>query len=131
MTALAGFSRRWESYRASKATLFWTGAACAIATMIVGFGWGGWVTGTTADKMSVAAAATARAELAADVCVNRFKGGSDMTAQLAALKASDSWKREELLDKAGWTTLPGNKEPIEGAATLCAKQLLESKATSG
>src|SRR5271167_3788434 len=99
--AMSGFGKSWESYRASKATLFWSCAACAVATMIVGFAWGGWVTGGTADKMSSGAAASARAELAAVMCVNRFMGGVDATTQLAALKASDSWKRDDLLDRAG------------------------------
>ena len=126
--AAAGLGRRWETYRASKTTLFWSCAGCAVATMIVGFGWGGWVTGGTADKMSAAAATTARAELAATMCVSRFMSGTDMVAQLAALKASNSWNRDDLLEKGGWTTLPGAEKPIQGAADLCAKRLLEAKA---
>jgi hypothetical protein len=96
--------------------------------MIVGFGWGGWVTGGTADKMSTAAATSARADLAAAMCVTRFMGGPDMSAQLTALKASSTWNRNELLDKAGWTTLPGTDKPIQGAGELCATRLLEAKA---
>jgi len=126
--AAAGLGRRWETYRASKTTLFWSCAGCAVATMIVGFGWGGWVTGGTADKMSAAAATTARAELAATMCVSRFMSGTDMVAQLAALKASNSWNRDDLIEKGGWTTLPGAEKPIQGAADLCAKRLLEAKA---
>jgi hypothetical protein len=126
--AAAGFSQRWETYRASKATLFWSCAACAVATMIVGFTWGGWVTGGTAEKMSGAAASTARAELVAAMCVSRFMSGTDMVAQLAALKASNSWNRDDLIDKGGWTTPPGAEKPIQGAADLCAKRLLEAKA---
>jgi hypothetical protein len=126
--AAAGFSQRWGTYRASKATLFWSCAACAVATMIVGFTWGGWVTGGTAEKMSGAAASTARAELAATMCVSRFMSGTDMVAQLAALKASNSWNRDDLIDKGGWTTPPGAEKPIQGAADLCAKRLLEAKA---
>jgi hypothetical protein len=125
----SGLGARWETYRASKATLFWSCAACAVATMIVGFAWGGWVTGGTAEKMSGTAASTARAELAAATCVNRFMGGVDATTQLAALRASDSWKRDDLIDRAGWTTMPGIEKPIQGAADLCVKHLLEAKAT--
>lgn len=99
----------------------------AIALAIVGFNWGGWVTGGTAGKMSDSAAQTARAELAASVCVTRFMGGPDMTVQLAALKASNSWNRGDLLDKAGWSTPPGIEKPVNGAADLCAQRLLEPK----
>jgi len=126
--AAAGFGQRWETYRASKATLLWSCAACAVATMIVGFAWGGWVTGGTAEKMSEAAASTARAELAAAMCVSRFMSGTDMVAQLATLKAANSWNRDDLIDKGGWTTPPGVEKPIKGAADLCAKRLLEAKA---
>ena len=55
-------------------------------------------------------------------------GGPEMTTQLAALKASDSWKRDDLIDKAGWTTPPGIETPVQGAANLCTKRLLEAKA---
>src|SRR5579871_1458566 len=84
--AASGFRKSWESYRASKTTLFWSCAGCAVATMIVGFTWGGWLTGGSAQKMSETAASSARAELAAAVCVDRFMKGSDKVAQLAALK---------------------------------------------
>jgi hypothetical protein len=124
----AGFGQRWETYRASKTTLLWSCVACAVATMIVGFTWGGWVTGGTAEKMSGAAASTARAELAAAMCVSRFMSGTDMVSQLAALRASNSWNRDDLIDKGGWTTPPGAEKPIQGAADLCAKRLLEAKA---
>jgi hypothetical protein len=66
--------------------------------------------------------------LAAAICVTRFMGGPDMTAQLAALKAVNSWSRNDLIDKAGWTTLPGTEKPIQGAADLCSTHLLEAKA---
>ncbi len=126
--AISDARQSWESYRASKKTLFWSCAACAVATMVVGFTWGGWVTGGTADKMSGVAASTARAELAASMCVTRFMGGTDVNAQLAALKASNSWNRNDLIDKAGWTTPPGAEKAIQGAADLCVKHLLEAKA---
>src|SRR3954470_1122302 len=87
--------KRWESFQATKTTLFWSCAGCVIATMVVGFTWGGWVTGGTAEKMSNSASATARAELAGALCVTRFMGGADMTAQLAALKAANSWSRND------------------------------------
>ena len=46
-------------YRATKATLFWSCAACIVATVVVGFTWGGWVTGGTARSMAQNAAESA------------------------------------------------------------------------
>jgi hypothetical protein len=126
--AESSIGKRFENFQASKTTLFWSCGACVVATMIVGFAWGGWVTGGTAQKMSSTAADSARAELVATMCVSRFMGGPEMTVQLAALKAADTWKRDDVLDKAGWTTTPGTERPIQGAAGLCVKRLLEAKA---
>src|SRR4051812_4252356 len=106
---------RWQDYRASKTVLFWCCAASVVATLVVGFNWGGWVTGGTAGKMSESAAASARAELAATICVTRFMGGPDMTGQLAALKASNSWSRDDFLHKARSATPPGLEKPGPGA----------------
>jgi hypothetical protein len=128
--AVSSFRTRWQGYKASKTTLFWSCAACAVATMIVGFNWGGWVTGGTVTKMSESAAAGARADLAASICVTRFMDGPDMKAQLATLKAANAWNRDDLIDKAGWSTPPGIEKPVRGAAELCAQRLLEAKAAA-
>ena len=43
--------RRWESYRPSKGIWFWSCVACVAATIVIGFGWGGWVTGGNRDTV--------------------------------------------------------------------------------
>ena len=48
--------------------------------MLVGFTWGGWTTGGTAQATAKKAATGARQELAAVLCVDRFKTASDATA---------------------------------------------------
>lgn len=124
-------TRRWADYRAPKAVVFWACAACVVATLVIGFGWGGWVTGGTAGQMSAKSAIEARAQLAAVVCVDRFVKGPDATARLASLKSSDSWKRDTFIDDGGWTTLAGMDKPVTGAAILCVQQLLEPAKTTG
>ena len=89
--------------------------------MVVGFSWGGWVTGSTAE--SDAARETGRAELAATICVERFMQAADASVQLAALKDESTWSRDDMIADAGWTTPFGLEEPIEGAADLCADRL--------
>ena len=76
--------RRWEEYRPSKAIWFWSCTACIVATVVVGFAWGVWVTGGTATRMATDAAEAGRAQLAAATCVVRFDQGPNATAQLAA-----------------------------------------------
>ncbi len=122
------FSKRVANYKASKTVVFWACAGCAVATMAIGFTWGGWVTGKTAGEMAAESATRARAELAAAFCVDQFAQGPDAAAQLASLAKQDSWERDSIVEKAGWTTLPGTKKAVEGAAALCAAELFKLKA---
>jgi hypothetical protein len=120
-------ARRWGDYRASKALVFWSCVASVVATLIVGFGWGGWMRDGTAQEMATKAAAGARAELAAAVCLHQFVNGANATTQLASLKGADSWKRDAFIEEGGWVTLPGVEKPVTGAASLCAQQLIDAK----
>ena len=104
----------------------WGIAGGAIAAAIVGFSWGGWVTGNTA-----AANATQRADAAvvvalAPVCVERFQRATDVSANLAALTKVDSWSRGDFIEKGGWATMPGSKapEPMSAVAKACALLLV-------
>ena len=119
-------SRRWQDLQASKAQLFWACAVCVGATLIGGFTWGGWVTGGTAKDMASTAAISARAELAAAICVQRFANGPDAKVKLASLKDAASYLRDDMIEKDGWVTLAGADKPIAGAATLCVRQLMDT-----
>jgi len=119
--------RRWESYQPSKSIWFWSCAACVVATIVVGFAWGGWVTGGTATRMAANAADAGRAQLAAATCVARFDLGGDAAAQLAALKKADSYDRGDMISKNGWVTMPGDAAPVPGAADICAQRLLNTE----
>jgi len=65
-----------------------------------------------------------RAELAADNCVSRFESGPNAPAQLALLKNAESCERSDMVDKGGWTTMPGSKDPIAGAGYICVDKLM-------
>ncbi len=121
---MANIGSRWASYRPSKAAWFWSCAACAVATIVVGFSWGGWVTGGTATRMASDAASGAEARMASASCFTRFNQSPDMVIQLAALKKADSYDRSDLLQKGGWVTMPGNTNPVAGAADICARALM-------
>ena len=86
-------SQRFEQYRASKAVLFWACAGSVIVATIVGFSWGGWVTGGSAREMAEDSAAQARQELAAVVCVDRFMAAPDAGVQLTALQGDHELPR--------------------------------------
>jgi hypothetical protein len=116
-------SQRWEKYNPSKTVLFWACALCVVGAMVIGFSWGGWVTGGTATSMAKNARDTARAQMAAASCVDRFGAGPDAVAQLAALKNAAVYQRSNMLTKSGWATMPGSKDSVDGAADICAETL--------
>ncbi|AVF03555.1 MULTISPECIES: hypothetical protein [Devosia] len=123
-------SEKFSNFQASKAVLFWSCAACVVATMVVGFTWGGWVTGGAAQERAEAASVQAVAQLAADICFSRYLAAPDARASLVALTEESSFRRSGVLEDGGWVTFAGRENPIDGAANLCARQLAEVDATT-
>ena len=123
MNAIQGLGQRWAAYQPTKALLFWAAAAGAVATIVVGFAWGGWVTGGGAKRMAEAAAAGSRDTLVAAVCVDRFQAGGDAQAQLAALKLLQGYSRGSFIEKGGWAVMPDKGTVSRAATSLCADQL--------
>ena len=123
MAVKQSLGQRWEASRPTKTALFWSCAACAAGTILVGFVWGGWTTGGTARGMAQDAALSSRNELAAAVCVDRFEAAGDAPAQLVALKALGSWDRGTFVEKGGWAAMPDKVDPGNGTARLCGDKL--------
>jgi len=124
---MAGFGERFASYKASKKVLVWSWVGVAVLTMVVGFTWGGWVTGGSATERAETAADEAVAQLAADVCFTRFMNASDVQVSLAALKEETSYARKSFVEKGGWATIGGHDKPVNGAAKICADKLAEAE----
>ena len=60
-------------------------AAGAVATMFVGFYWGGWSLGSTADKMAKERSELAVVAALAPVCADKFRALPDADAKKVAL----------------------------------------------
>ena len=101
-------------------------AAGAVATMIVGFQWGGWTLGSTADKQVKDAEQATVVRVLAPICVDKFQQSADASTNLDELKKADSWRRNEIIEKAGWTKFPGS-EPDGKVAEACARLLSQVK----
>lgn len=130
MADKVSISTRWKNLQPTKKFVFWACVATIALTVLVGFKWGGWVTGGTAREMAAASAAEARAQLAVASCIERFGQGPDVEARLAKLKETDSWMRGSYMEKAGWATPIGATEPVRDAGDRCADRLLEAKAAA-
>jgi hypothetical protein len=94
-----------------------------LATVVIGFGWGGWTLGNTAAKMAEQSAKNAVVSVLAPICVDNFQHAATAKATLAELKATDSWKQDTFIAKGGWATFPGMETPNDNVAEACAKLL--------
>lgn len=124
-TTKRSLSDRWDDYQPTKTLLFWACAFTLLATLIVGFSWGGWMTGGASEKMATTAGDTARGELASAICVERFNAAPDSAAKLVEFKAlTDSYKKRQFIEAGGWATMPGqtaaDRRGAEGCATALA-----------
>lgn len=117
-------TQRWDDYQPTKSTLLWACVGAAVATMIVGFSWGGWVTGGTSRDLATTAGDVARGELASAICVERFNTAPDAAARLAELNAiTDSYRKRQFVEAGGWATMPGQSSPDRRGAVACAAAL--------
>jgi hypothetical protein len=83
-------------------------AAGAIATLVIGFNWGGWVTGGTAKEMTQKSVSSALVSALSPICVDKFQRSADAAANLIELKKVNSWQQGSFIEKGGWATMPGD-----------------------
>jgi hypothetical protein len=99
----------------------------ALATMVIGFGWGGWQLESKAQKMADQKSASAVVAALAPICVEKFQRATGAPATLVKLKAIDSWRQDTFVTEGGWATFPGSNEPNRNVAEACAKMLSDLK----
>jgi hypothetical protein len=101
-------------------------AVGAVTTIFVGFFWGGWSLGSTADKMAKARSDLAVVTALAPVCADKFRALPDAEARKIALSKVDSWKRRDEFPDA-LVTLPGESYPSSALVDACSTLLLAPK----
>ncbi len=100
-------------------------AGGAIILAIIGFAWGGWVTGGTAQKMAEEMAEDAVVGRLAPICVEQYNQDSEKDQKLKELKEESSWKRGDYVEKQGWATMPGEEKPDSKVAEKCAGLVIQ------
>ena len=113
----------------TKPALVGAGAG-AVAAMIVGFSWGGGVTGGTASEMAAKASQNAGEQLVASICVEAFVADANAASNLALLKEAKTYERDNFIEDGGWIVVPGLEKQITGAADVCAERLLALESLS-
>ena len=115
--------------KATARSVLWGAAARAIALAIMGFSWGGWMTGGAAETLATNRAATAVVVALTPICVDRFRQAADASANLVEMKkATYAWDQSKFVEKGGWATMPGSTAPNSAVARACAESLGSEKA---
>jgi hypothetical protein len=105
----------------------WGAAGGAVALAILGFTWGGWVTGSSATTMADMQANAEVAKVLAPICFLQFNQQPDATAKLAELKGITSiYMKASLVEKSGAATMPGSDKVVRGVSQACAELLSDA-----
>lgn len=104
-------------------------AAGAAVTIIIGFGWGGWSLGSTAERMAKEQSDVAVVAALAPVCADKFRALPDAEAKTMALSKADLWKRGDEFPKE-LVTLPGQSYPSSALVSACTTLLLTPKSAA-
>jgi hypothetical protein len=91
----------------------------AVIAMIIGFGWGGWTTAGTTQKMSDEAVLASQAA----ICVAQFMKQPNHEEKLKELEELDYWTRDRFIEKGGWDKMPGQEKADSAVASACADGL--------
>jgi len=120
-----GYRQRWDKVRPTKKVLFWFCLASVIGALIIGFGWGGWVTGGSARDMAVQSGKDAVVQRLAPICVYKFSQDPEKDQKLTELNEKSAYQRDDYVKEQGWATMPGEEEPDSKVADECAKLLMQ------
>jgi hypothetical protein len=98
----------------------------AIATMTIGFVWGGWVTGGTARSMSAMAENSGRMSVLVPMCVTQFTAAD---GAIAKFKAASSYSRDGVIGEFVKTVASTNMDYSLARACVAGVEAELSKAT--
>jgi hypothetical protein len=105
----------------------WGAVIGAVAIMIVGFSWGGWTLGSSAEQMAKERANATLVTVLTPLCVERFMNQPEATLKLAEFQKTAAWRQTEFVEKGGWATMSGSTSPHTVVAKACAEQLTRTK----
>lgn len=114
---------RWNAVQLSKTSIFWLCLAMIVGTLFVGFTWGGWVTGSTAQRTATTMSTDAVVQRLSTICVAQFQQDAAKAEKLTALKAASSYQRGTYVKDQGWAMMPGDEQVDSKVANECAKAL--------
>ena len=90
---------------------------------IVGFSWGGWMTGGGAEEMANKMAQEEVIAALVPFCLDMSRTDNERIAKLATIREASSFKRRDAVMEAGWATMPGSDGPNRDLAQACIEGL--------
>jgi hypothetical protein len=109
----------------------WGAVFGAVGIMIVGFSWMGWNLGNTTKRLVSEGSESAVVAALTPFCVSNYMKQPGAAKQLALLREdTSSYTQRDIIEKAGFATMPGNKEPSSGLAAACEIALRAASATA-
>jgi hypothetical protein len=94
-----------------------------VLTMVLGFSWGGWITGGSAQSMAAAESKSAVVAALVPVCLQMSQNDPDRLAKLTVISEAPTYQRRDKLIEAGWATTPGAEAPNRDLAQACIASL--------
>jgi len=94
-------------------------ASGAALAMVVGFTWGGWMTGSDARQMSKTMSHDNVIAALVPICVAKAKADSSREAKLETIRDASRYQQRQALMDAGWATMPGTEIPNRDLAQAC------------
>ena len=107
-------------------TGIWGVIGGGIITMIIGFGWGGWVLGSNSLDIGEEMAQTAVLDRLTPICVAQFNQDPQKDEKLKILKEKNNWEQDDYVKEQGWATMPFEKETDHLVAEKCTTLILNN-----
>ena len=95
----------------------------AVFVGVVGFSWGGWVTGGTAHDRAMAMSRDDVVASMLPVCLDMARSDPARADKMATIRAASTYQRRDALMTAVWATMPGTDMPNRDIAQACLAAL--------
>jgi hypothetical protein len=95
-----------------------------IATMAFGFTQGGWLLGSSAERLADHRSITAVTKALVPICISQARADPKENAKLERLSELEtSYARQSFVIETGWATMPMADTPNREVAAACAEVL--------
>ena len=115
-----------EAIKGKIKTGLWGFIGGAIITMIIGFGWGGWVLGSNSLNLGEEMAEEAILDRLTPICVAQFNQDPQRDEKFKILEEKNSWEQDDYVIEQGWATMPFEKETDHLVAEKCTSLILNN-----